>query len=80
MRRATFVALVVSMLMAVMPSALAHNSGHVNTGNGGCVPVGSGNAPPEGAAIGNGPHARGIHHAIHAGPADKSAVLSDPCV
>ena len=59
-------------------TAFAHNVGHVDTPVG-CADVGGGNAPPEGNAVGNGGHPRGIHHAIHAGPQDKSAVESGSC-
>ena len=62
---------------AAMPgTAFAHNEGHVTNGQGVCVDVGGGNAPPEGNAFGNDGHARGVHHAIHAG---QSAVESGAC-
>ncbi len=59
-------------------TAFAHNEGQVGTPVG-CADVGGGNGPPEGNAFGTTGHARGIHHAIHAGPEDKSAVEGGSC-
>ncbi len=59
-------------------TASAHNTGQVITPVG-CADVGGGNAPAEGNAFGTEGHARGIHHAIHAGPQDNSAVVGGSC-
>ena len=63
------IALILSLtlLAAMAGTALAHNAGHVDTAAGGCVDVGGGNHPPEGNAVGTDSHARGVHHAAHAG-------------
>ncbi len=76
MRKTLVLVFVVALLLlAFAPVALAHNTGHVITGNGSCVDVGSGNAPPEGLAVGTGGHPRGIHHAIHAGNGTSAVVV-----
>ena len=81
-----FLAVIAPVLMLALGLSLvlaapvaAHNAGHVTTGNGGCVNVGGGNSPPEGNAFGTAGHPRGVHHAIHAGPNDKSAVEGGGC-
>ena len=77
MKKLTIVLIVVLLLMmAFAVPAFAHNIGHVDTPNGGCADVGSGNHPPEGNAVGNDGHPRGVGHAAHAG---NSAVESGSC-
>ena len=79
MRRFVIVlSIVVMALFILVPVASAHNVGHIDT-PAGCVDVGSGNQPPEGEAIGTAGHPRGVHHAAHAGPEDKSAVQGGSC-
>ena len=58
--------LALTLLAAMAGTALAHNAGHIDT-RAGCVDVGAGNHPPEGNAVGNDGHFRGVHHAAHAG-------------
>lgn len=79
MRRLVIIlTIVVLTLFVLVPVASAHNAGHVDT-PAGCVDVGGGNAPPQGNAFGTEGHARGVHHAAHAGPEDKSAVQGGFC-
>ena len=79
MRRFVVVlSIVVLALFILVPVASAHNAGHIDTAAG-CVDVGGGNHPPEGNAFGTASHARGVHHAAHAGPEDKSAVRGGFC-
>ena len=78
MKKLIITLLIVVLLAMTVGTALAHNVGHVDTGNGGCVDVGAGadSAPPEGNAWGTEGHARGVHHAGHAG---QSAVEGGSC-
>ena len=69
--------LAVVLTLAVVAPAFAHNVGHVDTPSG-CVNVGGGNSPPEGNAVGTAGHARGVHHAAHAGQGN-SAVQRGSC-
>ena len=70
------IGLVLAMMLtlAVAVPASAHNVGHVDTPVG-CADVGGGNSPPEGGSDG---HARGVHHASHAGQ-DRSAIDLGTC-
>lgn len=69
--------LALMLTLAVAVPASAHNVGHVDT-QAGCVDVGGGNSPPEGEAVGNDGHPRGIHHAAHAGEG-SSAIAGGTC-
>ena len=73
------IALILSLtlLASMAGTALAHNVGHVDT-PAGCADVGGGNHPPEGNAVGTEGHARGVHHAAHAGQG-TSAVNGGTC-
>lgn len=79
MRRFVVVlSIVVLALFILVPVASADTIGLIDT-PAGCVDVGGGNHAPKGNAFGTGGHSRGIAHAVHAGPLDKSAVQGGFC-
>ena len=77
MRRLVIIlSIVVLTLFVLVPVASADNVGHVVTGNGGCVVLGSGKASPVDHGVA--PHTRGLAHAAHAGMGN-SAVQHGSC-
>ena len=76
MRRLVIVlSIVVLTLFILVPVASAH-VWQVDTGNGGCVVLGSGEPPPVDQGVS--PHTRGLAHAAHAGQGN-SAVQHGSC-